>query len=150
MITLSLQPTKIYAARANCTARGAEIDLSGCNLTNANVRNANLRNANLTNVNFTNANLTGATLTGATLTGANLTGANLTGVTSGGITGTPAALPTGWKLMNGYLVGPTGKLSNTINQSAKVIAQPQAGSFTAITTGLKMTCALNSAGKAYC
>jgi uncharacterized protein YjbI with pentapeptide repeats len=119
------------------------------------VRNANLTNANLTNVNFTNANLTGAnltgaTLTGATLTGANLTGATLTGVTSEGIMGNPAALPTGWKLMNGYLVGPTGKLSNTINQSAKVIAQPQAGSFTAITTGLKMTCALNSAGKAYC
>jgi alpha-tubulin suppressor-like RCC1 family protein/uncharacterized protein YjbI with pentapeptide repeats len=254
MIALSLQPTKIYAARANCTARGAAIDLSGCNLTNANVRNANLRNANLTNVNFTGATLTGATLTGATLTGATLTGATLTGVTSGGITGTPV-LPTGWKLIDGYLVGPTANLTNatfskdtsfanlnlngvnltnanlanvdlsgvtsggitgnptalptgwklmngylvaltanpsnttrtdveaggiggsraaqplgyddttnqkttadsiasvgnnTINQGAKVIVQPRAGSFTAITASAIHTCALNSAGTAYC
>jgi alpha-tubulin suppressor-like RCC1 family protein len=145
MIALSLQPTKVDAARANCTARGAGIDLSGCNLTNANVRNANLRNANLTNVNFTNANLTGATLTGATLTGATLTGATLTGVTSGGITGTPAALPTGWKLMNGYLVGPTANPSNATRTD-----RASWGKFTAITAGDSTTCALNSDGNAYC
>jgi uncharacterized protein YjbI with pentapeptide repeats len=40
----------------------------------------------------------------ANLSGANLKGANLNGVTSGGITGTPAALPSGWRLVKGYLV----------------------------------------------
>ena len=36
----------------------------------------------------------------------------LTGVTSGGITGVPAALPPGWRLVKGYLVGPAANLKN--------------------------------------
>jgi len=77
----------------------------------ANLTNANLANADLSAATLTNATLTNATLTGANLSGANLTGATLTGVTSGGITGTPAALPTGWTLVNGYLVGPGANLT---------------------------------------
>ena len=66
----------------------------------ANLKNANLRSANLTNANFTATRLTGAFLTAAILTG----------VTSGRISGTPATLPTHWRLANGYLVGPTREL----------------------------------------
>jgi alpha-tubulin suppressor-like RCC1 family protein/uncharacterized protein YjbI with pentapeptide repeats len=67
---------------------------------------ANLSGANLTGANLSGVNLTGANLTNANLSGTDLTGAILTGVRSGGITGTPSALPTGWALVNGYLVGP--------------------------------------------
>jgi uncharacterized protein YjbI with pentapeptide repeats len=71
-----------------------------------NLTAADLTTANLTNLNLTGANLTNATLTGANLSGTDLTNATLTGVTSGGIIGTPAALPTGWTLVDGYLLGP--------------------------------------------
>jgi uncharacterized protein YjbI with pentapeptide repeats/5-hydroxyisourate hydrolase-like protein (transthyretin family) len=80
-------------------------DFTGANLTNANLTNANLTNANLTNTNLTNAVLPNATFTGANLSGTNLTGATLDAATSGGIIGSPASLPGGWTLANGYLLG---------------------------------------------
>ena len=57
--------------------------------------------ANLTNISFANFNLSGV----------NLTNAILTGVTSGGITGTPLALPSGWLVIGGYLIGPNANLN---------------------------------------
>ena len=44
------------------------------------------------------------------LEGAHLANATLFQVQSGGITGTPASLPTGWQLIDGYLIGPYAKL----------------------------------------
>ena len=52
-----------------------------------------------------NANLQNCDLAGADLAGIDLAGADLSGVTSGGITGVPAALPTDWSLVDGYLLG---------------------------------------------
>lgn len=63
------------------------------------------RGANLTNANLSGADLTGRVLTGANLAGANLSATTLTGVSSGAIVGTPVALPAGWALVNGYLMG---------------------------------------------
>lgn len=77
----------------------------GISLSATNFTNANLTGLNLTGAFMNNANLTGAVLTGTNLTGVNLSAATLTGVTSGGIVGVPA-LPTGWTLVDGYLVGP--------------------------------------------
>ena len=93
------------------TSSSPLVDLSGDNFSGANFSNAHLTLVPMTGANFTGVNLGGAnldrsTLTGANLTGANLTGANLTGIRSGNIVGTPAALPTGWTLFNGYLIGP--------------------------------------------
>ena len=45
--------------------------------------------------------------------GAKLAGANLTAVSSGGITGTPVALPDGWSIRGGFLIGPGADLTNT-------------------------------------
>ena len=94
-------------------------NLSGATLTGANLNCADLWNANLsgadltcadlTGANLSNANLSGADLSNANLTDANLTDANLVGVISGGITGNPT-LPTGWKLVNGHLIGPNANL----------------------------------------
>jgi uncharacterized protein YjbI with pentapeptide repeats len=114
-------------------------NLTGANLTGANLTGANLTGANLTgvissyitgtptlpslswklingyligpNANLTGANLTGANLTGANLTGANLTDANLTSVISGYITGIPTLPSLSWKLINGYLIGPSANLT---------------------------------------
>ena len=82
------------------------------NFTNAHLGNVNFTNANLTNANLTNANLTDATLTDATLSDTNFLDATLDGVASGGITGTPVNLPSGWQLIDGYLVGPGADLAN--------------------------------------
>ncbi len=118
--------TDVDLRRANL--RGASLtgaDLGSVNLFRADLRNADLTDTNLEGVtlfraDLTNADLTGAdltdadlnfaTLTGADLTGANLTGANLEFVRSGDIMGEPAALPSDWLLMKGYLVGPSANL----------------------------------------
>ncbi len=100
---------------------GAILDganLSGANLTGANLYDTQLESANLAGANLIYTNLTNAQLTGATLTNARLSafneepGANLTGVSSGSILGTPATLPSGWLLIDGYLIGPGANLSN--------------------------------------
>ena len=87
----------------------------GANLTNAVLTSANLTNADMANANLTNANLNGANVTGATLSNA-----ALTGVQSGGVTGTPAALPTNWQLVDGYLVGPGANLTNAVLTGANL------------------------------
>ena len=99
-----------HANLQGCTnLLGADLsntDLTGANLSGASLQYVNLTGANLTGANLTNAYLTGANLTGVTLTNATLTGADLTASTSSGIIGTPTALPTGWSLVNGELIGP--------------------------------------------
>jgi len=60
---------------------------------------------------FAGADLSNVTLTGANLSGAFLKTTNLSGVISGKIIGTPAALPHGWHLVKGYLIGPSANLS---------------------------------------
>jgi uncharacterized protein YjbI with pentapeptide repeats len=73
-------------------------------------KKADLSGADLTGVSLVGADLTGVDFTGTNLTGANLMGAKLAGVTSGGITGQPV-LPAGWRLVNGYLIGPGANLT---------------------------------------
>ena len=106
------------------------VDWGDCMLLSANLANANLTGANLSGAFIAGTDLSGATLAGANLNvaqlnndnlnGANLSGATLAdvpstfippnGVTSYGLTGTPAALPAHWALLNGYLVGPGAEL----------------------------------------
>jgi uncharacterized protein YjbI with pentapeptide repeats len=47
------------------------------------------------------------------LAGAKLAGAELGALVTGGITGTPASLPTGWAVVDGYLMGPGNGVTNT-------------------------------------
>lgn len=70
----------------------------------ANLAGATVSGADFSNIDFSTASLAGAKLTGVYLAGAKLSKANLTGVTSSGLTGTPANLPTGWKITGGKLV----------------------------------------------
>ena len=100
----------------NANLAGANLDragLSHANLTGANLVGANLH-AGLSHANLTGANLAGANLNaylvGADLTNANVTGADMTNATlmhvrSSGIVGSPAALPKGFILGHGALIG---------------------------------------------
>jgi uncharacterized protein YjbI with pentapeptide repeats len=104
---------------------GPGANLTGANLmdvdlTNADLTGADLTGAILTGATLTGAHLDGATLTGADLEGATLTGATLTGVISGGITGPPASLPTDWKLVDGYLIGPFADLTGATLTGAEL------------------------------
>ncbi len=73
---------------------------------------ANLTGANLTDANLSSADLGYAALTDANLSGANLSGVDLNRVISGGIIGTPSALPAGWLLVDGYLIGQDANLTD--------------------------------------
>ena len=89
-------------------------DLSGADLTGANLTDARLIGANLINADLSGADLSFADLSNAILEFANLldtilefanlSGASLTGVISGNINGTPT-LPSGYQMINGYIVG---------------------------------------------
>lgn len=100
---------------------------AGCDLTNVDFHGADLTNSTFSNVSLAGADLSGANLTHAyfnksSLENANLSGVNLTiatfvntsflGVESGGIIGSPDALPANWKLVCGYLVGPSANLAS--------------------------------------
>ena len=67
---------------------------------------ANLAGADLSGVDLTNAFLSTSNIDAAVLAGA-----TLTGLRSTGNTGTPASLPSGWAMANGYLIGPSANLS---------------------------------------
>jgi uncharacterized protein YjbI with pentapeptide repeats len=96
-------------------------DLSGANLSDAGVENANLTSADLSHATLTGASLVGSTLSsanftdstlaGSVLAGADLAGADTAGASSGGNVASPASLPAGWSVTDGYLVGPGADLS---------------------------------------
>lgn len=94
-------------SRANLT--GAH--LAGATLDGANVVYANLARADLTGVVAHATDLSGSTLGATKLGSADLSTSTLLAVTSGSVTGTPTALPTAWRLVHGYLVGPGANLS---------------------------------------
>ncbi len=97
------------AELTNADLTGADLagtNLIAADLTGTTLTGADLTGADLTGADLTGADLTNADLTNADLTNADLTGAALTGVTSSGLVGTPAALPAGWTIVSGTLVGP--------------------------------------------
>jgi uncharacterized protein YjbI with pentapeptide repeats len=106
--------TEGYFVGPNTNMEGAAFTSSaqlGISLSAANLASASLEGVNLTGAFLNNAILTDAHLTGANLSGANLSAATLRGVVSGAIIGNPV-LPPGWRLVNGYLVGPGASLSS--------------------------------------
>ena len=80
--------------------------LSGEDLSGANLTETDLFLSDLSGTNLSGADLTNADLAFADLTGTDLTDTTLRGVFSESITGEPAALPAGWELRHGYLLGP--------------------------------------------
>jgi uncharacterized protein YjbI with pentapeptide repeats len=93
-------------------------ELAGCNFTDINLSGADLSQSDLTGATFADAVLTGADLDNADFTdvvldGADLTGAalNLDGASYGGVSAVGTALPTGYVVVGGYLLGYGADLS---------------------------------------
>jgi len=101
---------------------GPKANLSGSDFSNKDLRDAhlkgvffmgsNLSGADLSGVDLSDANLTGVLLGGADITDTNLTNATLTGIHSSNLIGAPIGLPSPWRLVNGYLIGPGANLNN--------------------------------------
>jgi uncharacterized protein YjbI with pentapeptide repeats len=107
---------------SGCDLSGAnlnETDLTNVDLAGADLENVGLYGAQIVDDNLTNTDLENDTIQDSTITDTDLAGANIslafidtdtiTDIKSGGLTdpgGAPSMLPTGWKLDNGYLVGP--------------------------------------------
>ena len=104
----------------NCTYVGPDGNLQGCDLSGSDLSNADLSGANLSTddlsgFDLSHTNLSFAILNGTNVAGTDLGSAILTGVFSGhpgDVLGTPSALPSGWVLYNGYLIGPEVNLNN--------------------------------------
>lgn len=112
---------------------GPDVNLSGANLTDFDLDNIDLRNCNLKGlitqnlkgnpilspeyriikgyILGPNVNLTDANISDSDLTDLDLSNCILKGVISGKIIGAPI-LPSGYKLINGYILGPDVNLSN--------------------------------------
>ena len=73
---------------------------------------ADLSGLNLSNLAMEGVRMENARLTGAILEGVDLHGARISGLISGQVIGTPASLPTSYRLLNGYIVGPGVSLSS--------------------------------------
>lgn len=71
-----------------------------------------LSNCDLRNGDFTNANLSGARISSTKVDRANFSNAIMTGIRATNLSGTPAALPKGWAIVNKTLVGPEANLSD--------------------------------------
>jgi uncharacterized protein YjbI with pentapeptide repeats len=101
---------------------GPSANLISADLLNIDFRQMNITGANLNYANLTLSNFNGMDLSVASfkfsyfgqtsIEGANLDGLDLEGVRSQGVIGTPSALPEGWKLRSGFLIGPKANLSS--------------------------------------
>ena len=88
------------------------------NLRRVELRDFDLRNVNLQGANLSNADLFGSDIKGANIEGTNLENAELRNISSGNLKGSPSALPDGYKIINGFLVGPGVNLYDADLQGA--------------------------------
>jgi uncharacterized protein YjbI with pentapeptide repeats len=86
----------------NCAYVGPYANLQGCSLFNEDLTGDNLSFANMTGADLTQATVDGVDFNDTALSGVNLTYM----LQNGTITGTPASLPAGGVLVNGYILGP--------------------------------------------
>ena len=84
----------------------------GADLSGYTISNGDFTGLDLTGADFTGASVYSDTFTGADLTGADFTGASFISVHASGVVGTPVALPAGWRLVGGFLVGPSARLQD--------------------------------------
>lgn len=96
---LDLSGVEIEGQWHNLTAIGT--DFTGASLDE-------IRSGDVTGADFTDARV--GYIRDTDVTNADFTGADLRDLVSGGLTGTPLALPPGWMLDSGHIIGPWGDL----------------------------------------
>lgn len=115
---------------SGCDLTGASMtgaDLSGANLESADLTGADLSGSDLSGADLVGVTLAQADLTGCTVAGTNLYAATATGLKSGGLIGTPSAIPMGWVLFNGNLVGSHARLDGADLSGADLTAMDVRG-----------------------
>jgi len=123
LIAANLTGANLTSANLTAATVSGKANLTDANLSKANLTGVLFSGSNLTSATLTGANLTNAELADATVTGANLTSATLTGAAGVGIKGSPSALPAGWAVRGGYLIGPgTGTVLTDANLSGLDLA----------------------------
>jgi uncharacterized protein YjbI with pentapeptide repeats len=103
-----------------------KINLSGLDLSYAKLKHSQLVRIDLSSAILSHADLTGANLTGSDLTGSYLSGAKLgksilTDLISSGIEGSPDTLPKGYYLVDGCIIGPDTKISESLSNKYRQI-----------------------------
>lgn len=95
----------------------AGVDFTGCAFEFDDLSGLDFTGANLTDATFAEDNLLGTILTGATITGADFSvenpDAQMANLVSGNLVGSPAALPPGLSLVDGYLVRTSSNAGTT-------------------------------------
>ena len=99
------------------TANLSGLDLSEVNLNNFDFTGANLQatvfsNVNLTDIDFTSNNILGIAFYNCNLTRTDFSGLDVEGIRAVGITGTPIGLPSNFKIISGFAIGPYANLSS--------------------------------------
>ena len=100
-----------------CGITGTPLLPNGWSLAGSNIvgPKAKLQSScDFTNVDFGDANLNQATLDFANIEGADLSMASLSGIKSQMLKGKPKALPSGWAVISGYLMGPEADLTDVV------------------------------------
>ena len=110
------------------------VDLAGAALEGADLAGTNLWSTNLTGADMAGANLTGANMTTALMTGTDITkadfsGVTLTGVQSSALVGSPVNMPSGWSLVDGYLIGLEANLAGADLAHASLTGMTLTGAF---------------------
>ncbi|MDB4691906.1 leucine-rich repeat protein, partial [Verrucomicrobia bacterium] len=129
---------KVYAHRneGGGATNFSEADLSGVDFTGALLFSGNFSGANLSGAHLSKAKLGrtpnidnasikmagGANFQGANLSNTDLSGADLENIISADIEGFPAALPDGFRLINGYIIGPKVRLPSSADLSGGNLA----------------------------
>ena len=116
LIAANLTGANLTGANMAGAMVSGKANLTAADLSKANLSSVLFSGSNLTNANLTGADLTNAGLSDANVAGADLAGATLTGAAGVGVKGSPAALPAGWAVRGGYLIGPgTGTVLTDAN-----------------------------------
>ena len=108
---------------------GPNANLTDADLAGQYLASSNLDRANLTDADLSDSNLSNGYVTFALMAGTNLADATLAGITSHDVEGTPAALPSGWELVDGVLKpipAPSGEGSTASISSAAAAPEPAA------------------------
>ena len=127
---------EVYAHRGSVSGTNfSKTDLTGVNFSGASLFSANFSGSDLSEVNLSNAKLGptfdsetsqkiggGANFQNAKLSNADLSGADLDDIITADIEGLPAALPDGFRLINGYILGPKVRLSSSADLSGGDLA----------------------------
>ena len=122
---------EVFAHRGSVSGTNfSETDLTGVDFSGASLFSANFSGSDLSEVNLSNAKLGpifdsetsqkiggGANFQNAKLSNADLSGADLEDIITADIKGQPAALPDGFRLINGYILGPKVRLPSSADLS---------------------------------